>query len=113
MSLLNLQVELQWLLPLLTRAVNALERIAGPLPDPATLTNRRQSTLADYAYLPEDEQQRIQVEQEIFAKQNMLVPGSDAFLNAVALYEKQIMNSYGESDGAILVSQLPWKVQQR
>lgn len=69
------------------------------------------STLDDYSYVSDSELARVQIENEIFARQNMLVPGSQAFLSAVALYEKQIIDSYGEVDGAALVSQLPWKVQ--
>lgn len=112
MSLLNLQVELQWLAPLLTRLVVAVERIAGPLPNADALVNRRQSTLADYSYIPAEEQERVQVEQDLWARQNMLVPGSDAFVQAVELYEKQIVDSYGEVDGPKLVAQLPWKVRR-
>lgn len=109
MTLLNIQAELAWLRPLIERLVNAVERIAGPLPEVKEMP--RMATLADYSYIPDDELGRIQMEQEAFARGNMLVPGSEAFLSAVAHYEKQIINSYGEVDGAALVAQLPWKAQ--
>lgn len=105
-----MHVELQWLMPLFERLVVAVERIAGPLP-PLPTTTPRMSTLDDYAYIPETEQQRIQIEQEQFATANMLIPGSEAYIRAVSAYEQQILDSYGPETGKQLVSQLPWKVQ--
>lgn len=109
MSFVNFHVELQWLRPLFERLVTAVERIAGPLPEIREAP--RMSTLDDYSFIPENEQARVQVENELFARKNMLVPGSEAFISAVSRYEQQILDSYGVVDGPLLIAQLPWKVQ--
>lgn len=109
MNLVNLQVELQWLRPLLERLVFAVERIAGPIPVESKVRPRI-SGLEDYAYIPPDELARVQYEQEIFALRQMVVPGSQAYIDGVSLYEKQIIDSYGEVEGARIIAKLPWKV---
>lgn len=107
MSLVNLQIELASLLPLLERLVLAVERIAGPVPADIR-TGQRKSDISD---LYRSSTQDITVAESAadeFARMHKVMPGSEAFMQRVKDYEKQVIDGYGQAEGSYLVSQLPW-----
>ncbi len=90
-------------LGLMERLVVAVERIAGPEiayrpPTPATLQ--------DYAYVTPETAAQVQQAQEEFAAAHMLVPGSPAYLAAIAQFEQDVVAAYGEE----ALDKLPWRV---
>lgn len=110
MALIDIQTDLSKFLPLFERLVNAVERLAGP---PLEIREPpRQATLSDYSYIPPDEEARIEWEKDQLARANQVVPGSQAFLNGVEQYEREIIESYGEQTGRQIVERLPWKVRK-
>lgn len=93
------------ILGLLQRIAVALERIAGP---ELQYTPPTPSTMADYAIVSPEESIRIKTAQEEFAAGHLVVPGSPAYLAAVAEFETQVAEAYGED----AVEKLPWRVQK-
>ena len=91
------------LLELIERGVVALERIAGPV---TTYTPPTQATLKDYAVVTPESADYIRRAEEEFAMQNLVVPGSPAYLAAVAEFEQQVAAAYGED----AVDRLPWRL---
>lgn len=92
------------LLVLLGRLVVAVERLAGP-----ELGYRppSQATLRDYAIVRPEDVAQVRAAEAEFAAQNMVVPGSEAFVAAVKVFEDQVEAVYGPEG----VAQLPWKVR--
>lgn len=92
------------LLALMERLVVAAERIAGP---PLAYRPPTQATLRDYAVVRPEDVAQVRAAEAEFAAQNMVVPGSEAFVAAVKVFEDQVEEVYGPEG----VAQLPWKVR--
>jgi hypothetical protein len=105
MTLLEVTANLQTINTLLERIAIALERIAGPAIQPPSPP--QQSTLRDYTVFDDEELARAKQASETFAAQNMLVPGSPAYLKAVVDFEELVR----EMSGPNAVDSLPWKIR--
>lgn len=95
MTLIELKVDLSRIADSLERVVFLLERLVFP-PPPADV-KVQQSTLDDLHIITPEGQQRITEEQAAFAERYRVVPGSEAFAQALADWEVEQRSLYGET----------------
>lgn len=94
MTLLELKVDLARVADSLEKIVFLLEKLVFPAP-PADV-KVQQATLDDlHIFTPED-QQRMQEEQAEFAERYQVVPGSEAYAQALQEWEVEQRSIYGE-----------------
>lgn len=103
MGLVEFQIELHRTNELLDRIAIALERMAGPTP-PTTIPPV-QATLSDLIDCSPNRVGERLSQMEDFAKREMLVPGSEAFLERIREFEELVRVEYGEQ----AMDELPWR----
>lgn len=87
---------------ILNRIADALDRAYPPvvLPD----RHPRRAELSDLRRPSHDTAKQIRDELEVFAQNNNVRMNSEAFLNSIIQYERQVAEAYGQE----AVMELPW-----
>lgn len=95
MPLVEWHVEMNRVADALERIAYLLERLVYP-PLPADI-QVQQATLKDLHFITPEDHARITEEQAAFAARYQVVPGSEAFADALAEWEREQRSLYGEN----------------
>lgn len=95
MAFIEIRADLKRVAEALEKIVYLLERLVYP-PAPADI-RVEQATLEDLHVVTPEDQERIREEQTIFAERYQVVPGSEAFAQALQAWELEQRGLYGET----------------